>query len=256
MIPHSKAFLRLKDEAQSVFDFAIVVSYAVPALKYSLKNVADGAPIPFRPEHFDSRPIATEKVRENAKEYKKLLSQYVFLSSFSFFEAYFHDLLKEVVEFHGKDGLKNHISISHNASLNSPEHIASKRKLQEYPKPSEKGKYQKHGSILAAKGYRFPSTLLGSYGLARLIELAEGEYISASKIPDLVQSVFQLPLDKATEIDPFSAYREQRNRIAHGRADADSLHLAKAVEANNFLRNFALKIDRHVVDHFFVVEAI
>lgn len=246
----------MKNEAQGVFDFAIVVSYAVPALKYSLKTVSGDDPIPFKPEHFDSRPVATAKVRENAKVYKKLLSQYVFLSSFSFFEAYFHDLLKEVIEFHGRDGLRSQVGINHNATLVAPDDLKAKRKLQEYPKPSEKTKYQKFGRSLAQKGFRFPSTLLASYGLERLIELADAEYIPASKIPDLVQSIFQLPLDSCSEIEPFSAYREHRNRIAHGRADSKSLHLGKAVEANNFLRNLALKIDSHVVQNFLVVEAI
>lgn len=256
LIPHSQAFTRLKSEAQSVFDFAIVVSYAVPALKYSLKNAPEDSPIPFNPEHFDSRPIATAKVRENAKEYKTLLSRYVFLSAFSFFEAYFHDLLKEVIEFHGREGLRGQVGIAHNVALNSVEDLKAKRKLQEYPKKSEVSKHKKYGRQLAEKGFRFPSTLLGSYGLEKLIELADAEYIPASKIPDLVQSVFQLPLDQDAEVKPFSDYREQRNRIAHGRADMKSLHLGKAVEANNFLRNLALKIDKHVVEHFLLIEAI
>ena len=34
MIAHTKAFEILKEEAQKEFDFAIVVTYAVPALKY------------------------------------------------------------------------------------------------------------------------------------------------------------------------------------------------------------------------------
>jgi hypothetical protein len=115
----------LKTEAQRVFDFSIVFSYAVSALKYSLKNASEDSPIPFTPEHFNSRPIGTAKVRENAKEYKKLLSSYVFLSAFSFFEAYFHDLLKEVIEFHGADGLRGQpsaVSLTSFGSLanNSP----------------------------------------------------------------------------------------------------------------------------------------
>jgi hypothetical protein len=256
LIPHSQAFIRLKTEAQRVFDFAIVVSYAVPALKYSLKNAPEDSPIPFNPEHFNSRPIATAKVRENAKEYKKLLSRYVFLSAFSFFEAYFHDLLKEVIEFHGADGLRSQVGLAHNVSLNTADDIKAKRKLQEYPKKTEAAKHRKYGRELAQKGFRFPSTLLGSYGLEKLIELANGEYIPASKIPELVQSIFQLPLDITTEIEVFTAYREQRNRIAHGRADSKSLHLGMAVEANNFLRNLALKIDKHVVEHFMLIEAI
>lgn len=148
------------------------------------------------------------------------------------------------------------MGIEHNKSLTHTDDLKAKRKLQEYPKPSDKKKYQKYRRSLAQKGFRFPSTLLGAYGLERLIDLADGEYIPASKIPDLVQSVFQLPLDLSTEVEPFSAYREQRNRIAHGRADSMSLHLGKAVEANNFLRNLALKIDKHVVENFLVVEAI
>lgn len=255
MIPHSRAFIRLKNDAQSVFDFAMVVSYAVPALKYALRNLKADDSIPFKPDHFNSRPVATEKVRENAKEYKKLLSRYIFLSTFSYFEAYFHDLLKEVVEFHGRDDFKKQVSISQNLSLDSPELVAAKRKLQEYYKSSEKSKYKKYGRELAAEGFRFPSRLLGSYGLSKLIELADADYIPAAKIPELAQSIFQLPLDASTEIEPFSAYREQRNRIAHGRADTATLNLTKAVEANHFLRNLALKIDRHVVEHFFVVEA-
>jgi hypothetical protein len=256
VIPHSQAFIRLKSEAQSVFDFAIVVSYAVPALKYSLRQTPEDSPIPFSPEHFDSRPIATAKVRENAKEYKKLLSRYVLLSAFSFFEAYFHDLLKEVIEFHGRDGLRGQVGLAHNLALTQPEDVKAKRKLQEYPKMSETTKHKKYGRQLAEKGFRFPSTLLGSYGLEKLIELADAEYIPASRIPELVQSIFQLPLDPVTEVEPFSTYREQRNRIAHGRADMKSLHLGKAVEANNFLRNLALKIDKHVVEHFLLIEAI
>jgi len=45
-----------------------------------------------------------------------------------------------------------------------------------------------------------------------------------------------------------------RNKIAHGRPDGTSLHLAKAIEANNFLRNLALKIDKHVLEHLMLIE--
>jgi hypothetical protein len=70
MIPHTKAFAVLKREAQQVFDFAIVVTHAVPALKYALKGIASDHSIPFRPEHFDSRPIAIDKVRQTRKSTK------------------------------------------------------------------------------------------------------------------------------------------------------------------------------------------
>lgn len=255
MIPHSKSFSRLKNEAQKVFDFAIVVSYAVPSLKYALKSLGPTDSIPFKPEHFDSRPIATAKVRENAKEYKALLSRYVFLSTFSFFEAYFHDLLEEIVQFHTKEGLIDKLSIAHNLTLTSSDVVHKKRKLQEYAKPNEKSKYKAATKALSEVGFRFPAALLSAYGLRRLFELLDGGYIPAVNIPQLAQEVLQLPLDQASEIDVFNGYRDDRNKIAHGRADKTSLHLSKAVEANNFLRNLALKIDRHSVEHFFLVEA-
>lgn len=254
MISHSRSFVKLKNATQKVFDFAIVVSYAVPALKYALKGLAHDSQIPFKPEHFQSRPTSTAKVRENSKEYKTLLSKYIFLSSFSYFEAYFHDLIKEVVEFHGKKRLKGQTSISPNLANTNPEVSKLKKKLQEYMKPTELLKYRKAQAGLIQLGFRFPSALLASYGLDKLVSLAEGEYIPSSMIPDLTSAVFQLPLDPTLEIEKFGKYRDLRNRIAHGRASIRNLNLPNAIEANNFLRNLALKIDRHIVEHFLILE--
>ena len=255
MIPHTKAFTVLKREAQQVFDFAIVVTYAVPALKKALKGFESGDAIPFRPDHFDSRPIAIDKVKQNAKQYKALLSRYLFLSSFSFFEAYFRDVLSEIINFHGGTSILERVSIKHNATLTDDETIAQKRKLQEYADAKNRDRYNSHGKRLYEKGFRFPSTLLSSYGLHRLLDLASNDSIRAVDIPKLTQDVLQLQLDKTNEIAVFNGYRETRNKIAHGRASAASLHLKKAIEANNFLRNLALKIDKHVVENFFIVES-
>jgi hypothetical protein len=254
VIPHTKAFEVLKGEAQKVFDFAIVVTYAVPALKYALKNLGPANPIPYRPDHFNSRPVATEKVKEDAKRYKPLLSRYIFLSSFSFFEAYFRDVLKEIIDFHGGEKLLERVSLRRNESLTDSESVKQKRKLQEYPNPRNRDRYVSNGKRLAEKGFGFPSTLLSGYGLRRLIELIDADAIRAVDIPKLAQEVIQIQLDQSTEIDVFHGYRETRNKIAHGRASPASLHLRKAVEANNFLRNVALKIDRHVVENFLVCE--
>jgi RiboL-PSP-HEPN len=250
VIPHTKAFEVLKNEAQKVFDFAIVVSYAVPSLKNALKHVTEDEPIPFRPDHFDSRPIATEKVKQNAKKYKALLSRYIFLSTFSFFEAYFRDVLKEVINFHGDQKILERTSLNRNERLTDDESAKQKRKLQEYPNARNRDRYLSHGRRLAQKGFLFPSALLSSYGLLRLLELNKQDNIRAVDIPRLAKEVFQIQLDKSTEIDVYQAYRETRNKIAHGRASEGSLHLQKAIEANNFLRNLALKIDRHVVEDF------
>lgn len=254
MIPHTNAFKALKTEAQRVFDFAIVVTYAVPALKAALKGMESGAALPFSPDHFDGTKIPTAKVAFHAKEYKELLSRYIFLSSFSFFEAYFHDVIKEIVAFHGDSKLLERASLAPNLSLVDADAVRSKRKLQQYPTISDRDCYFSHGKKLAAKGFRFPSTLLARAGLTKVIELASGDYIKAADIPKHVMDLLQMPLAEA-QIKEFNGYRNQRNKIAHGRASASSLHLTKAVAANNFLRNLALEIDRHVLDHYLVIEA-
>jgi hypothetical protein len=89
--------------------------------------------------------------------------------------------------------------------------------------------------------------------MRQLIDLVDGEYIPSSKIPSLCEQILQLSIDQES-IDSFNGYRENRNKIAHGRAAQTILHLAKAVEANNFLRNFALKVDQHIVSNFLVIE--
>jgi len=254
MIPHTKSFKRLKDEAQTVFDFAIVICYAVPSLKFVLKNLAANDALPFNPDHFDTRPIPTEKVRSHAKEYKEVLSRYIFLSSFSYFEAYFVDLLKEIIEFHGRDRLLLKHDIQRNNDLSTPTLDRARRKLREYRTKKNRGAYESYGTQLASAGFVFPSSVLARRGLQQLFELVDSDYIKANDVPDLIQSVLQLPLDPGIERAKFHAYREMRNKIAHGRPDAASLHLGKAIEANNFLRNLALKIDKHVTQNLLLVE--
>jgi hypothetical protein len=195
MIPHTVAFKRLKDEAQKVFDFAIVVCYAVPNLKRTLDALAPGNPLPFAPDYFDSRPIATAKVRTHAKAYKELLSRYVFLSSFSFFEAYFVDLLAEIIEFHGRDNLLRRHDLSRNTNFVSPELIKAKKKLSEYAVPQNRSAYRTFGSKLAKEGFVFPSSALAQNGLRRLFEIVDDDSIKANDIPNLIESVFQLQLD-------------------------------------------------------------
>jgi RiboL-PSP-HEPN len=253
LIPHSKAFSRLKEQAGATFNFAIVVCHAVPSLKIALKNTGADESLPFSPDYFDSRPIPTAKVREHIKDYKEVLSRQIFLSSFSFFEAYFLDLLKEIVEFHGGTKLLDKLSITRNTSLTDADTLKEKRKLQEYPVSKNKEAYASYGSKLAKKGFAFPSTLLARYGIEQLLKTLDTDYIKAANIPELIESVLQLPLDPS-EKERFSSYRDMRNKIAHGRPDATSFHLRKSVEANDFLRNLALKIDRHVIDNFLVVE--
>lgn len=254
MIPHTKSFKRLKDEIQTVLDFAIVVSYAVPSLKIVLGQLGENDPLPFSPDHFDSRPIPTKKVRSNLAGYKEALSRHIFLSSFSYFEAYFVDVLKEVIDFHTKEHLFLKHSLSKNKLINDKDSLRSIKKLREYPVSANKDSYLNNGRKLAASGFVFPSSVLARHGLMKLVEDAKSEKIKSVDIPSLVESVFQLELDPVVEKKKFDDFRKMRNSIAHGRPKKASLHLAKAIEANNFLRNLALKIDSHVVHNLLLVE--
>lgn len=254
MIPHTKSFKRLKDEAQATFDFAIVVCYAIPSLKTALKNLGPNEGLPFEPDYFDTRPIPTEKVKNHVKEYKAVLSRHIFISSFSYFEAYFIDLLREIVEFHDKTKLLSKHAIIKNEDLTSPELQKSVKKLREYPNRKNLDAYKTHGKRLAANGFVFPSGILAQHGLRQLIELIESDKIRSVEIPNLIESVLQLPLDSATETEQFHTFRKMRNKIAHGRPEQASLHLSKAIEANNFLRNLALRVDEHVTRHILLVE--
>lgn len=254
MIPHTRAFKRLKDEAGRVFDFALVVCYAVPSLKQTLGHLAAGESIPFKPDYFDARPIATEKVRERSKEYKEMLSRYIFLSSFSFFEAYFLDVIAEVIDFHGRENLLKRHDLARNTSLTTPESIKARRKLREYRVSSNLGAYTSYGSQLSKEGFVFPSSALARRGLTELFAAVDAESIKAAKIPDWIESLFQLQLDPVTEREVYHSYRNMRNKIAHGHPDEASLFLKKAIEANNFLRNLALKLDRHILEHYLLVE--
>jgi len=254
LIPHTQAFKRLKDEAQKTFDFAIVVCYAVPSLKATLGTLQPDAPLPFAPDHFDTRPIPTEKVRNHVAEYKEVLSRHVFLSSFSYFEAYFVELLREIVAFHGKANLLSRHDSTRNAALTDPALLKAKRKLQEHPVPSNLDAYRNYGKRLAASGFIFPSAALARHGLKQLIELAASDKIRSVEIPDLIQSVLQLPLDPESDVKQYNQYRGMRNKIAHGQPKKVSLHLKMAIEANNFLRNLALRIDNHVVANLLLVE--
>lgn len=202
--------------------------------------------MPIRADYFDKRPVATAKVKDSTKVYKESLARHVFFSSFSFFEAYVGNVLKEIVDFHGKEALFRRTNLNKHTISIDAEATKSKRKLQEYYKKKNSQRYSSHGKKLNNTGYRFPSTLLSTYGLKQLFSLIEDEKIRAVEIPNMLQDALHLELNEETETNVFHKHRDVRNRIAHGTASPTDFSLSKAVKANDFLRNFALKIDHHV----------
>ncbi|EJF54557.1 hypothetical protein SapgrDRAFT_2905 [Saprospira grandis DSM 2844] len=127
MLAHTESFKRLKTEQQSIIDFGILTLQAVNQLGKSFK-LYEGAGTFDGIKNFDSvESIKNEKREEIPKNYftivndkenfekklthkrfKKLkkqhkfnLSKYMLISGFSFFEAYFMDVLEELIDFHG-----------------------------------------------------------------------------------------------------------------------------------------------------------
>ncbi len=130
--------------------------------------------------------------------------------------------------------------------------IDSKRKLQEPSKPKNKESYEKHSAVLVKNGFRFPSELMAPYGVKNLIQKAKPKGSKAYEIQILIRDALCFPLSTKddTRIDEI---RTVRNAIAHGKPGTTSLQQALTISKD--LREISLKVDKHAVEHFFVLEA-
>ena len=75
--------------------------------------------------------------------------------------------------------------------------------------------------------------------------------LKSVEIPNVL--IYGLHLNLSTsDVNRFHSIRDTRNKIAHG----ESLHLdiRYVMNSNKFLRELAVRIDRHIVDNFFVIE--
>ncbi|CAH6923348.1 HEPN_RiboL-PSP domain-containing protein [Vibrio chagasii] len=257
MITNSKSFEVLKEQIQSTLDFSVLTCHAVPALKAYMKAV-EGEYAEKLPDadYFKGNDNSFEQLRGFVPEYKKSLGKLVFISSFSYFEAYFKSLIAEVLKFHG--GHETFLELSqekqaiHMRTVDQDEGIRkSANKLRDYRKSGKEQKYSKHTEELENTEFRFPSELFATFGLKELG--TNYQDLKASQIPYIAKWCFGVSLTKEEE-GTFSSYRELRNKAAHGKLT--QLDLSEATEINQFLRNLAIKIDKHVVGHYFVIEKL
>lgn len=268
MIDHTEAFKRLKDEQQKILDFSIMVCYAVPNLKKSIKGYKDKVvnyETFVKPEYF-VETVDIDRLESLSKNYKDNLSKYTLLSAFSFFESYFRDVVEELVTFHGgKDSFINTLHARHKLILSNQNAviIENKKKLNEPLKKKNWQRYKKHIDILDKEAkYRHPSELLATYGLKYFIETVTGNNFKSVMIPDALEFAFGLDLtekiNQHTDLidkdlkETFDTMRSIRNSIGHG--NANNLGFEKVMDLIRFLRYFAVKIDDHLVKHFFVLE--
>ena len=103
MIKHTLAFKRLKTEQQNILDFTVLVCYAIPNLKKSIKgfkeNVKNYEKLA-KADYFIEE-INLPKIEKLVQDYKGDLGKYTLLSAFSFFESYIKDVVNELIDFHG-----------------------------------------------------------------------------------------------------------------------------------------------------------
>lgn len=252
---NTKSFELLKGQIQSTLDFSVLCCQAVPALNAYMKAVDLGSASKLPDaDHFKGDPNF-EQLKGFIPEYRKNLGKLMFISSFSYFEAYFKALIEEVLNFHGGQddfvelSLKKQNQHMHYAEQEAPRKSANK--LREYAKKGKELKYKKHTKELEHTDFRFPSELFSTFGI---MELGNNyKDLKASQIPHVACWCFGVELTE-DEINRFSELRDLRNRVAHGKVL--QIEFNEANSANQFLRNLAIKIDRHVVKHFLVIETI
>ncbi|HCC94988.1 MAG TPA: hypothetical protein DEQ26_11830 [Flavobacteriaceae bacterium] len=268
MIGHTKAFLELKTEQQKILDFTVLVCYAIPNLKKSVKGFKEKVPnyeTFIKPDYFIEQSDIN-KVSALAQDYKSNLAKYTLISAFSFFETYIRAVVKELVEFHGgQETFVKTLHERHKQFLNSADTTISenKKKLQEPIKKKNTQRYQKHITILDnVPKYRHPSELLATYGLKNFIETVTGNSFRSVMIPDLLEIGFCIDLSEKINRHPdlvdknlretFDIMRDARNNIGHG--SSNDIGFEKVMDLIRFLRHLAVKTDEHLIDNFFVLE--
>jgi|SRR5690554_1289633 len=268
MIGSTNAFNRLKKEQQKLIDFSVLICYAVPNLKKSIKGFEESVPNYenlAKPEYF-KEDTDVNRLKAVSRHYKENLGKYLLLSAFSFVEYYFRDVVDELIEFHG--GKEKFISNTQNRhkeslKLENDEIENRKRKLREPLKGAKWEKYKKQISELEnIPNYRHPSELLASFGLKYFIEIVCGSNFKSVMIPDILENAFGLDLSDKVNKHPdliekdlketFDYVRDLRNQIGHG--NSSELGFNKAMDLIRYFRTLAVKIDSHLVKNFFVLE--
>jgi RiboL-PSP-HEPN len=255
MKAHTDSFINYKTSSQGHIDFVVVVCHAVPALKADLAQSA--ATLANVPDHFKLNNNSKSWIAAKASGYTNELARSTLLTVFSYFEGYIKDTLKEIVDFHG--GEKALQDRARNRSkqfmiATSGEIVENKRKLQDNPTSAKFEKYRKFGRLLDDAGYRFPTDLLSNFGVRFLLTKTDDKKgMRAFEIPEILSECLLLNVD-ASEAKMFETVRGLRNKLAHGRPQP--ITLAKSLQYASELHTWASKIDKHVCDHFLVIQVV
>ena len=252
-LPNTKAYLRLREQVQGSFDFAVVVCYAVPALKRQLslldKGVITALP---KPDYYPPDKNPPKQLRQQAMSYRGALATHLLISTFSFFEAFVEAAIREVIDYHGGAEAFQRRAKERDAKFiaQTPVDIAKhQQRLRGPVKKAKAQRYSKHSNALVKGGYRFPTELFSAYGVRMLLQKLGN--IKAVDLPDMLRDGFHLDINDS-DVAAFHNMRDARNRIAHG--DVISLSLKQVAEYNALLRQLAYRFDQHLNLHFLITE--
>lgn len=190
-------------------------------------------------------------ISHQVKDYKVELCRHAILSSFSYFEAYVVDVVKEFIEFH--DGAEEFHAravqrLHQTIAIQAKKHTGLKRILQKN-KSNNMFNIQDATKALEACKYVFPSGLFYPLGIKYLSQKVGN--LKANEIPAFVRDAFGMELPEKL-IEQFHEIRDIRNKIAHG--NKVDLAIKDVAAMNSILRDFALNIDKHLMNNFFVTE--
>jgi hypothetical protein len=188
------------------------------------------------------------------KTYKTRLAIYLWLSIFSFFEAYVIGVLDELVEFHGGksefiDDSERSVKKKMNTITEDMLEMVYKGKLHRSYDSTKNPKTIMYTRTLLDMGYSFPSEFFSSLGIKFFInQLKE---MRAKDIPEIMRDSLNFDLDADTE-KKFLKYKDTRNNIAHG--EVVDLSLRDVKEMYRCLLDLARDFDNHLLNFYFVNE--
>jgi hypothetical protein len=210
--------------------------------------------IPIKPaDNFPHDKSTVTTLSEWAKDYSRDLAHIIVLSVFSQFEAYVRAAVTEIYDRQG--GPEQFLALAVKQAKrywdSAPVPISeAKAKLLDSYGQNKADKYRKYSRVLAEAGFSFPPDLLSAYGARQLLRKLEPRAFRAWEIPDLLTDALMLKVTVA-EREMYTEIRELGNNIAHGASPMLTVH--EAVKRTTALRKLAIKIDQHIVNHFWVL---
>lgn len=253
----TNAFINWQKNTQEIFDFSVLVHYAIPVLKQKIKLIESGeAKELCRPDYYRSHKQnyyssanLMNSLKARISGYKSHVSDYLLLSLFSYFEAFIVDAIKEFLDFHG--GISNFQSFAIRKSKYSMDFLCEEKTIRKYKnnlKPTDAKNIpdRKHASRELKKTlYRFPSDHFAAYGIFMLGKKIDD--LKSKDIPEILINVLLIDLTEK-EVRNYHSIRDIRNNIAHGHIV--HLNIKSVTDYNEVLMNLAKKVNLHICEFF------